>query len=506
MYEIILNGQSRTVETQDEVWAAADAMVREAGGGVPDIRDLNAPAVAQVAEALKVKVVDSKPRPQGWDVKPEHIDAAAKARILADEAAARAAGFELKEPIFERGTRVNDLGVQNARKARIEFLAKPTASEAMADLQDRIRAEMRKDIEIPAAMLRMDAAGRMVVPTNQGEQRLNISPYAFKGLVSRLDLPRGAGTYLADCWASLRAKNVNNWIQLLEENERAAMLTKRDFERKTINLRTRLSEEGNRYVFATVSDSYATYDIDKVAEAIQLAMPDDARAEVHYNGRSAEITIHFHSTVAPEDYAAGEVFRAGLKFRTDDTGGGSLSGFGFVEQNLCLNLIITNVAAAPVFQLNHLGSVSRMAQQFRAGIRDAQNTIAPFMKQWGYARKDDLVEASKAERSGYEGIGITEIMAALLNGAIERKLVTVPGRREESIPKIIKAWEADTGTDGPNSGTITRAGFVNALTRFAHEGQDNVWATHEIERSASKLLWPAHSRGALPAIPFLPLK
>lgn len=496
MYEISLNGQVRTVSSQDEVWAAADAMVREAGGGVPSIVDLTAKAAAPVEKA----------RPQGWDVKPEHVDATAKARVEADMAAARGAGFELKEPLFEAGTRLNDMGVDNARKARIEFEQKPVVAEAMSDLQQRIAAEQRRDIEVPTTAIRMDATGRAVLPTGE---RYVLNRDAFRALVSRAGLPGGAANYLAACWPDLRAKNFNNWNAMFAAEERqqeqAALAAQKKFERGVLNLRTRLSEAGDRYAYAVVSDSYAVYDIDKVAEAIRLAMPDNARAEVHYNGRSAEIIVHFHSTVEPEDYAAGEVFRAGLKFRTDDTGGGSLSGFGFVEQNLCLNLIITNVAAQPVFSLNHLGSVERMAQQFRAGMRKAQDTIAPFMQQWGYARKDDLVAATEGERNGYEGIGLPEILTALLNGAMERDLIAVPGRRDVVIPKIVRAWEADKGTDGPNSGTITRAGFVNALTRYAHEGTESSWQSHGIEQSASTLLWPAHKGGTLPAIPFLPM-
>lgn len=492
MYEISLNGQVRNVDSKDEVWAVADEMVKAAGGGVPSIVEV----AAEKAE---------KARPEGWEVKPEHLDVQAKARIEADMAAARGAGFDLKEPLFDAGTRVNAIGVENARQARVEFEAKPLVAEAMRDLQARIVAEERRDVEVHATAIRMDSQGRAALPSGS---RYALNRDAFRGLVSRVGLPGGAANYLGACWPELRAKNFNNWAVALEADEReaekAAREAEKKFERRVLNLRTRLSEAGDRYAFAVVSDSYAAYDIDKVAAAIEKAMPDDARAEVHYDGRGAEIIVHFHSTVEPEDYAAGEVFRAGLKFRTDDTGGGSLKGFGFVEQNLCLNLIITNVAAQPVFSLNHLGSVERMAQQFRAGMNKAQNTIAPFMRQWGYARKDDLVAACEAERSGYEGIGLPEILTALLNGAMERDLIAVPGRRDVVIPKIVRAWEADAGTDGPNSGTITRAGFVNALTRYAHEGTESTWQSHAIEQSASTLLWPSHQGGVLPAIPFLP--
>jgi len=497
MYEIALNGEVRIINSVDEFQAVADELVAKHGGGVPSVKKVDEQSASQ-----PVAVV----RPTGWGdvVGKSHVDEKAEARITADMAAMKNAGFAISQPLFAAGTRVVQEGVERAATLRQEFEAKPLVGDALGALQDRIAGEQRQDVIAPASSVRMDNLGRLAV----NKDRFGMDEKAFKALVSRLGLP-SAGAYLAACWPELRAKNVNNW-QLLKVAEEAAARAEalgkgREYEQALINLRTRLNGD-RRDVYAVVSDSYAEFDIDKFAQAIKIAMPNDARAEVHYDGQKAKIDVHFHSTVQPEDYAAGEIFRAGISFRTDDTGGGSVKGSSFLEQNLCLNLIITNYAAQPVFSVRHIGDVREMAQKIRKGIRDAEATIAPMMRQWGYARKDDLVAVAVERDRSYEGIGLKEMLAGFFNGAMERELVTVPGRREETIPKLVRAWERDAGTDGPQSGTITRAGFVNALTRYAHEGQSDVWAQDEIQQSASRLLWPEHKlTDRLAEIPFMPM-
>ena len=497
MYEIALNGEVRIINSTDEFAAVADELVAKHGGGVPSVRKLEAAVQPQPPAVV---------RPTGWDdVKGRsHVDEKAEARITADMATMKAAGFALAQPLFAAGTRLVAEGVERAATLRQEFEAKPLVGDALRDLQQRIADEQRRDVVVPASSIRMDLQGRAAV----GKDRFGMNERAFKSLVSRLGLP-SAGTYLAACWPELRAKNINNWQLLKVAEEAAAMAAAtasgKDFEQGMLNLRTRVNGE-HRDIFAVVTDSYAEFDIDKFAEAIRIAMPQDARAEVHYDGQKAKIDVHLHSTGAPEDYAAGEIFRSGMTFRTDDTGSGGAKGFGFLEQNLCLNLIITNVAAQPVFNVRHIGNVREMAIKIRQGIRDTEKTIAPLMKQWGYARKDDLVASAVERDRSYEGIGLKEMLAGFFNGAMERELVTVGGRRDEVVPKLVRAWERDAGTDGPQSGTITRAGFVNALTRYAHEDQQDVFAQDEIQQSASRLLWPEHKRtDRFAEIPFLPL-
>ncbi len=82
-------------------------------------------------------------------------------RALADEAAARAAGFSLKPPVYAIGTAVNATGERNFRQSRREFEALPFATDASGDLAARVEAERRCDTLVDAPSLNMLADGRL---------------------------------------------------------------------------------------------------------------------------------------------------------------------------------------------------------------------------------------------------------------------------------------------------------------------------------------------------------
>lgn len=486
--------------------------VRQHGGGVPVIEPLPAAvplAPAPVAPSAPPLAVVPSPPPAV--VRGQTVSEEGRARSAADDAGARAAGFSPAQPLYSRGTMVVDIGVQNARAARAEFDSMPRVEECVNDFLRDFRAEQRREQVVTRHDLAMDKVGRLVLP---GGERCLVHERAFGPLCNRLGM--GGGQYLASCWPELRAINVNRWsaafraehdeaVQMWRENTRA---DRGDMpEPKRLVLRTRDVGAQHREVFAAVSEGYAAFDADKVAQALALAMPRDARLRVEYDGFRARYDVLFHSTVQPEDFVAGEFFRAGITIRTDDTGGGSLRGSSFVEQNLCLNLIIIDKAAQPLFSLRHLGSVERLADQFRAGLRAAQDSLSHFLAAWGFARRDDLVadaaEEIAAAQVDTSRMSLADYMEGFARGAIERELVPLRSRHGETERTLRRMYLDDTSSDGPSAGRVTRAGLVNALTRYAHRVEADPFRAEEIERSAAGLLWP--SRGKLPAIPFVPV-
>lgn len=439
-----------------------------------------------------------------------HVDAAGRARSEADLAAARTAGFAPAQTLYARGTRVIDVGVENARMQRLAYEQKPLIGEAIGDLRQRIADEHRSDVMVPRASVYMNSNGTLVIGPDK--RKLDVEPDAFRQMCRRMHLPAGAGQYLAECWPELRARNINNWTQATKEAEAVeyaeAQAVDRKYEPDTVVFRTRRNTgEGTQDVaFACVSEEYAEFDADKFASAIEQAMPEDARCSVQYDGRRAKIEVLFHSTVKPEDYVCGEFFRAAFIARTDDTGRGGLRGWSAVEQNLCLNLIITSRNAQPVFQVSHRYDTETLAKKIREGLKKAEESLAHFLRAWGYARKDDLVAQAKARGELYEGMKMSEIFAALANGTIERELVPVRGRRDVVVPQLLQSWQMDRSGDGPSAGTVTRAGLVNAFTRWAHEHDDNPWHTDKVEQGAARLLWAANDRQTAPVVvPAIPL-
>lgn len=449
------------------------------------------------------------------------VDARGQARSQRDFDAAQASGFAPAQSVYTRGRRVVQVGIDNAREFRAEYEAKPRIEEAMDALIEQVRTERREDLVVPRTALRMDASGRVVVDATT---RIDIEQRAFASLTARLGIPHGS-QYLAACWPELRARNVNQWqlrAAAAEQLERDVATTAgKVFEADTINLRTRMAPAETRITggvpvqvperrvgFAVVSgEGYTEFDVDKLARAVKIAMPSDARAEVHYDGFRAKITALFHSTVNPVDYVAGEFFRAGIVVKTDDTGRGGVRGYAVVEQNLCLNLYILSRKAVPLFSASHIGDPVKLAKKIKEGLKKGEDALAHFLAAWGYARKDDIAAQAAARGELYEGMTMTAIFAALANGAIERELVPVRGKREEAVGELINAWEQDRSVDGPRAGTVTRAGLTNAFTRWAHESPNsNEFFAVEVEQAASDLLWPSDTRVAVPPmIPALPL-
>jgi len=509
----ILNGASRqfAASEYDEV---IPAFVAENGGGVPQIIALarpdedgsaqpltrlvaHAPENAVVGAGLTAPdaiedVATGERTPLTEVVRGQTIDTEGQLRSMFDDAAARTAGFSPKRPLYSRGTMVIGLGVENAREKRADHDAMPNVGDAVGGFLSDFAKEERRDVNIEKPAVRMDKDGRLAIYN----ERLPVSERAFGSFCWRMGF--GGGDYLSRCWPELRAINVNRWADSFGKAELARLGEWQSKGRQgdaptpdVLSLRTRKSAESEtREVYGVVSDSYTPFDADKVAQALRLAMPEDAKLRVQYDGFRSRFDVLFHSTVQPEKYVAGEFFRAGITIRTDDTGGGSLRGSSFVEQNLCLNLIILDKATQPLFAIRHLGSVERLAAEFREGLDRAKDTIASFLTQWGYAKEDDLI-ASAVERGELETlIPISEAIEGFFNGAIERDLVPLRARRTETLADLSQMYFEDTSSDGPTAGRITRAGVVNAFTRYAHVIEDDPWKGAEIERTASALLFP----------------
>jgi hypothetical protein len=249
-------------------------------------------------------------------------------RAVADEAAANAAGFSLRPPVFAIGTAVNATGVRNFRQSRRDFEALSFATDACADLAARVEAERRLDVLVDAPSLRMEPNGRLTSELGC----LPISERALDG-IARLLTPGGAG-YLANCPPSLRATNVNHWLALATRRDRNG-----DIKPRQLTLRAR-QVDGGCEIFSVVGPRYSPLDIDTIATQLHGIVPKDARAEVMYDGFRARLSVLFHSNIEPEHCVAGEIFKAGVSITTADDGTGAIRVAGQVFRNLCKNLII----------------------------------------------------------------------------------------------------------------------------------------------------------------------
>ena len=442
------------------------------------------------------------------------LDVTGEARSLRDLEAARAAGFAPAETVYRRGLRVIDLGVENARASRIEHDAKPLVGALCDEVSAKIAAEHREDHEVIGHVIQMDpATGHLAV--DEGADYPITEP-AFASLVSRLGY--GGSGYLGRCPVDLRAENVNRQAVIIERALNREILdhARRDEaqkaagqgplkaaapEPKAIKLRTRMSSKGAREVFAAVSPSYTAFDIDKIAAAVKLAMPSDARASMTFDGYRSQIDVAFHSDIQPQHYVAGEFFKAGLRLRTADDGSGSVRGSATLTQNLCLNLLIIDEQMRELFRVRHIGSVEALAAKIRVGIKAALASVEHFLRAWGYACEEDVVARARALDAECPADPVAAL-PGLFRGLLAEKRVSLPGRDiEANVLALVAQWETDA-SGAKLVHEVSRASIVNALTRYAHvelPDLDDPFAADELERDASALLWATGRRSTTPA-------
>jgi hypothetical protein len=453
------------------------------------------------------KAIGIAPTPKSTGYRGVEICEAGLARSAADVAALTEAGFVMQEPLFDRGTMVLGSGVDNARASRAEYEALPLVRDVCASLTKRVLAEQRRTVDVQARDVSMTLAGRVVLGAH-GEHA--VGEHGFSGLVERLGY--GGAAYLSKCPPVLRAHNVYAQRDLLTEGEDkaiAAAIDKRwsdaraKAEPRRLAARVR-GPEKNPEIFAVVSPGYPTFDADQIAQAFAQAMPPDARGTVRYDPGStgARFEALFQSTVAPEHFVAGEVFRTGIRVRSSDAGDGAIVVRAIAFQNLCLNLIVIDKATREIARIRHVGSVDKLRAEFVKAMAKAKGAISPFLKQWGYACEEDIVATLRAD-----GVKIPtkhdEIMRGVFASVLASRRVRFPriaGKgREGVVDDLVAAWRKDVSSATAKHAGITRAAVVNAITRAAQGWLNSLdpWASDAIEIDAAKLLWG--SSGERPA-------
>lgn len=404
------------------------------------------------------------------------INEEGRLRAIRDRDAMIRAGFIADPTVYAIGSQVNSTGVANARKYRAEWEALPDIREALTILRDRVRAENRVDVILPAKQLRMTDKGALRVP---GHGEVSLSRAVFSRLISKLEIPGGAD-YLGACTPALRAENLNRWFTGEGSNNS-------DWSASDMKLRLREAEHGPE-LYAIVGQGYTAVDSDTIAESLLRALPEGGRGVAFYDGFRIKVDAQWASTVAPESYVAGEVFRAGMSFCSDDTGSGALNGWATLLRNLCLNLFILQDAKQRLLHERHAGDPSRIARSLDAATHRGEASIRHFIEAWDTARGESLaslVRDSEDHARDLSGESLTQLAWGAFLGAQKAKLVSVT---QKEIPLVLRAFHREECND--------RTGVVNAFTRFAHESGINPWRAQEIETQATALL-------AIPRLPWL---
>src|SRR5690606_22984742 len=132
-------------------------------------------------------------------------------------------------------------------------------------------------------------------------------------------------------------------------------------------------------------------------------------------------------------------------------------------------------------RIRHGGSVAVMARQFQRAFRKALTSVDPFRKAWSRAfeeRDDALVaRAAGTTAENITGRPASEVLPGLFNGILQRELVRVPGRKLDTVHKLLELHSQDEAA--PAYG-VSRASIINAFTRYAHVVESDPFVADEI--------------------------
>src|SRR5690606_3584258 len=79
----------------------------------------------------------------------------------------------------------------------------------------------------------------------------------------------------------------------------------------------------------------------------------------------------------------------------------------------------------------------------------------------------------------------SEVLPGLFNGILQRELVRVPGRKPDTVQKLMELHSQDEAA--PAYG-VSRASIINAFTRYAHVVESDPFVADEIREGAGRLL------------------
>lgn len=389
-------------------------------------------------------------------VREGQVSAEAAARVARHEAALKAMGIALPPPVYAPGSVVNATGVKNFGISRKTWEQSPETSAACMDIASAIRREDRQDITVPMGEVFMDDDGNLSI----GRDTLALEDIGFLALAARIrkPIPDAADPGDEDMTEAGRAVFPYG-VPLLREMEpemRSEVWNTllKGAGKGKLKLRTRL-HGGGRQVFAVVGPRYSPMDADVVAESIAVAMKGaGTRGEVVYDSARAELRVdalyHADNVV---DLSAGDVFKVGARFRTSDSGGGSIRGSAMAWRNRCLNLIIIGTGEVDLFRAVHKGDLSMVPSKIREAGAKMQEMFAGFAQEWGALRATPIDDVT------LWGQCFSSVEQALTHG-VEHGLITEAIAKDTALEVLLSGYRHEGGE--------TLADMVNAVTRAAH--------------------------------------
>lgn len=398
-------------------------------------------------------------------------------------------GFVNPAPVVPVGTRIIESGDGRRTQSRNDHNNRPLIEVALRQFTGTIKDEHRQDVVVPVKALRMLDDGRLVrvnetgaqaytvhqlVVTTEPKLHMTVTEEAIKGGGAIALEPQALGqllTFVDGATAVGRhyRDDLDPARRALLFNDRINSMVDDPKDPRKVKLRTR-NGQGPRRNYAAVSESYATYDVDKIAAVMADAFEGmDMRGSVVYSPATtmfrAEAGWHEQKTV---DFGAGDAFRIGIWVESGDARNSGFNGGLFIERNACKNFIILTYDQIKTFAIRHFGQ--GFEGKVKAGVEglaeQAEAMLEIFAEDFGIVSKKKILDVYKVEV-------IDPVVLASLSPEqiLERGMkdvfaqiydqVDIPGiAKDAAVELMLGGWRLEPGD--------TADALINAVTRV-HE-------------------------------------
>lgn len=400
-YKITLGNQTKVVDASVAM-DVADEMVSQAGGGIPSIVPCDAggnainvrtvveektlPPVSYVVVQARNNIITTKP-PVYSDWNNTVVDEAAKVRIEEQHNKFRQAGINIdtSQQFFATGTRMAKEGYDTQRKRAEDYFKQQLLVDAIAELQDNVSNEIRRDLNINAKEIARDI--------NIQNNSLYFKDYvlteqSLRGLMFRLESP--ALGYILGVRERVGSfsRTPQNQEVIEQDLERIADTLQYELKRfgdTEFKLRVR---ENPQDVYCAVSPSYAAADASVVMEQILDQMPKEARGSYAYDATSTSWSLRANLlTPTPvEEQSVGEPYEFYVELNSRDDGAGRFRGGGGINLLRCLNASTYTSKTGDISRV-HRGKILLDIRKMIDGATKAAHIL---VASWGKAREEEI--------------------------------------------------------------------------------------------------------------------
>jgi hypothetical protein len=417
----------------------------------------------------------------------DYVSEHAKQRVARHEQLLRTLGIALPPPVYAPGTTVNTTGEDNFRTSRLDWEEQAPVIDGLVGVQDTVRAEDRRDLDVPLRGLRLTNEGWLT----RGRDPLALEEGGFRQLLGAMGslFPR-ALPVLLKAPLDIRVPFFNDMMARFEDDELHKLVPTACPEGQDpatfvpeyvkvpseVKLRTR-TFNGVRQVYAVTSTSYGVRDADAIAADIIAGLKgaaEDARGTVVYDPETTNLRVNatWHANRVV-DFAAGDVFQLGASYSSNDARGGSILVDATAWRNRCRNLIIIGEASTNLLRKRHRGSMSSVAAEVTAKTALVVDLFNSFADDWGTLR------ATPVQSVLLWGEKFASVPDAL-EWAVKNKKLDVGVRAAVLTEALLGGWQVDQGE--------TLADLINAVTAVHTLASINEWQREAAERAAGELV------------------